>query len=523
MHPRDFAARNPDKPAVVMTGSGTVVTHAALSSAANRGAQLFRSLGLRPGDGIAICLENQARYFELCWAAHNAGLYYTPISTRLKAGEIAYILVDCGARVLITSAAMRESVRDLPLRLADGRRYFMLDGCERGFEPYEAAVAAMPDVPVDECGQGVPMMYSSGTTGQPKGIRPPLPTEAVDALAPLPAKLRELYGFDEDTVYLSTAPLYHAAPLKFNLAVQACGGTSIVMERFDAEASLRALEQFRVTHSQWVPTMFIRMLKLPIAIQRGFDLSRHRIAIHSAAPCPVEVKRKMLAWWGPIVHEYYSGSESIGLCAITSDEWLRHEGSVGRPVRGILHIVGEDGREVPTGTPGLIYFESQATLRYHNDPEKTARAHHERGWATMGDIGYVDAEGYLYLTDRRDYVIISGGVNIYPQESENLLEEHPKVADVAVFGVPSEEFGEEVKAVVVPQDLTLAGPELAEELIEYCRSRLSTIKCPKSIDFETELPREPTGKLLKKPLRQRYWDEAAAGKRTEAKVRGAGR
>jgi acyl-CoA synthetase (AMP-forming)/AMP-acid ligase II len=391
----------------------------------------------------------------------------------------------------------------------------IVDGCAPGFDRYETAIATMPARPIDdEAGQGVPMMYSSGTTGQPKGIRPPPPGAGVLELAALPAKLRELYGFDPDTVYLSTAPLYHAAPLKFNLAVQACGGTSIVMEKFDAAEALEAIERYEVTHSQWVPTMFIRLLKLADDVRRSHDLTSHRMAIHSAAPCPIDVKQAMFDWWGPIVYEYYSGSESIGLCAISPAEWLTHRGSVGKPVRGALHVVGDDGRELPPGETGLVYFETAGPLRYHNDPEKTARAHNERGWATMGDIGHVDADGYLYLTDRRDYVIISGGVNIYPQECENLLETHPKVADAAVFGVPNEEFGEEVKAVVVPQDPLDAGPELARELIDFCRSRLSTIKCPKSIDFESTLPREPTGKLVKKPLRQRYWDaakEAAAG------------
>jgi len=513
MHPRDIAEREPDKPAVVMTGSGAVVTFAELARGANRASHLFRSLGLVAGDGIAFCLENHPRYFELCWAAHNAGLYFTPVSSRLKADEIAYILEDCSARVFVTSQGVSAAVGDLSEHVPRRCAPFMIDGASHGFASYERAVVGQPDSPVDEAGQGAPMMYSSGTTGRPKGVKPPLPVERVDQLAPLAAKLRELFGFDADVKYLSTAPLYHAAPLKFNLAVQACGGTSVVMEKFDPEQALSSIERCRVTHSQWVPTMFIRMLKLPEDVRRRHDLSSHRVAIHSAAPCPIEVKERMLEWWGPIVHEYYSGSESIGLCAITPEEWLRHKGSVGRPVRGALHIVGEDGREVPPGATGLVYFESATPLRYHNDPDKTARAHNDRGWATMGDIGHVDRDGYLYLTDRRDYVIISGGVNIYPQECENLLETHPKVADVAIFGVPNEEFGEEVKAVVVAQDPASAGPGLERELIDFCRSRISTIKCPKSVDFAHELPREPTGKLLKKQLRDRY-RAAASGPRS---------
>lgn len=508
MHPRDMAGLEPDKPAVILAATGAIVSFGELSIRANRGAQLFRALGLRPGEGIALCLENHPRYFELCWAAHNAGLYYTPISARLKAGEIGYILEDCDARVFVISAAVAASVGDLGSLVPAGCACFMIDGDAAGFASWEQAIAGQPDSPVSDAGQGVPMMYSSGTTGRPKGIRPPLPAERVDQLAPLPAKLAELYGFDTQVVYLSTAPLYHAAPLKFNLAVQARGGTSVVLEKFDPEQALACIERYRVTHSQWVPTMFIRLLRLPDAVRRRYDLASHRLAVHSAAPCPVEIKEQMLEWWGPIVHEYYSGSESIGLCAITPGEWLLHKGSVGRPVRGALHVVGEDGRETRPGTPGLVYFETATPLRYHNDPEKTARAHNERGWATMGDIGYVDEDGYLYLTDRRDYVIISGGVNIYPQECEQLLGTHPEVADVAIFGVPNEEFGEEVKAVVIARDPAAAGPALAQRLLDFCRRHLSTIKCPKTVDFVPDLPREPTGKLMKVQLRQQYRDAA---------------
>jgi acyl-CoA synthetase (AMP-forming)/AMP-acid ligase II len=505
MHPREVAARTPGKAAIVMAGSSLVVTFSELNQRANRAAQLFRSLGLRPGDGIAICLENHPCYFELCWGAHNAGLYYTPISSRLKTHEIAFIVGDCGARALFTSIALSGVVGALPAQLPVECAAFVLDGQLAGFRAYDDATALLPAAAVEESTQGAAMMYSSGTTGLPKGIRPPLPVQAVTELAPLPIKLRELYGFDEQTVYLSPAPLYHAAPLKFNLCVQACGGTCVVMEKFDASTALECIERYRVTHSQWVPTMFIRMLKLPDEVRQRHDLNSQRTAIHAAAPCPVEVKERMLAWWGPIIHEYYSGSESIGMCAIAPQEWLQRKGSVGRAVRGVVHILNEQGNEAPPGTDGLVYFETATPLCYHNDPGKTAQAHNERGWATIGDIGHVDADGYLYLTDRRDFVIISGGVNIYPQEAENLLDTHPKIQDVAVFGVPNSEYGEEVKAVVVLQDPNEASPQLASELIEYCRARLSTIKCPKSVEFASELPREPTGKLLKKQLRQRYW------------------
>ena len=506
MHPRLVAAQTPDKAAIVMSGSGRVVSYRQLVEGSNRAAQLLRSLGLKTGDVIAICMENHPGYFELCWAAHNAGLYYTPVSSPLKSNEIAYILRDCDARALFASVSLGPLLAELPALLDSGCHAFVLGGNAPGFRRYEVAVAALPDVPVDEAAQGAAMMYSSGTTGLPKGIKPPLPVEPVEALTALPIKLRELYGFDTRTVFLSPAPLYHAAPLKFCLAVQANGGTTVIMEKFDAEQALASIAKYRVTHSQWVPTMFIRMLKLSDSVRAAYDLSSHVLAVHSAAPCPVEIKEKMLAWWGPIIHEYYSGSESIGMCAIAPQEWLQRKGSVGRAARGIVHILDEQGVELAPGVVGLVYFETATVLRYHRDPDKTARAHNDKGWATIGDIGYLDGDGYLFLTDRRDFVIISGGVNIYPQEAENLLESHPKVADAAVFGVPNKEFGEEVKAVVVPTSASEVGPDLERELIDYCRRRLSNIKCPKSIDFAATLPREPTGKLMKRPLRQKYWD-----------------
>ena len=507
MHPRETAAQNPEKRAIVLEPSGAAVTYGELAERSNRAAQLFRSLGLRVGDGIAICMENHPRYFELCWAAHNAGLYYTPISSRLRASEVAYIVRDCGARVLFMSGALAEIAAELPGDLLAGLRCYMMDGTSERFASYETAIAAMPDAALNDEVQGAAMVYSSGTTGAPKGVKLPLSGLRPDQTGPLATKLIELYGFGGDTVYLSTAPLYHAAPLKFSMAVLAAGGTSIVLEKFDPEGALRCIAEHGVTHSQWVPTMFIRMLRLPEATRNRYTLATHRLAIHAAAPCPVDVKEQMLAWWGPIVHEYYGGSESIGMCAITPEEWLWHKGSVGRAVRGELHILDEQGTELPPHHTGTVYFANGGQFLYHNDPAKTARAHNDKGWATFGDIGHVDEEGYLYLTDRRDYVINSGGVNIYPQEAENLLCLHAKVADVAVFGVPNEEFGEEVKAVVVPRSMDDAGPSLAQELIEHCRRHLSSIKCPRTIDFAPDLPREPTGKLFKRQIRDRYWTE----------------
>jgi acyl-CoA synthetase (AMP-forming)/AMP-acid ligase II len=516
--------RDAAKAAIIMAGSGERVSFATLVANTNRAAQLLRSLGLKAGDCIAICMENNSRYFELCWAAHNAGLYYTPISSRLKSSEVAYIVADCGARVLFASSSLREVAVAALQAQRNTVAGFMIcgastDSAGAGFTSYEQALALLPAAPpgelTHESVQGTTMMYSSGTTGAPKGIKPPLSELPVEQLAALPLRLRELYGFDAGTVYLSPAPLYHAAPLKFCLAVLAAGGTVVVMEKFDAEHALRCIQEHRITHSQWVPTMFSRLLKLPDEVRQRYKLSSQRLAIHSAAPCSIEIKEQMLQWWGPIVHEYYSGSESIGMCAIGPEEWLLRKGSVGKAARGIPHVLGESGEELPPGSTGLIYFETATTLRYHNDPQKTARAHNDKGWATMGDVGYIDADGYIYLTDRRDFVIISGGVNIYPQEGEAVLAAHPSVSDVAMFGVPNEDFGEEVKAVVVPQQLADAGPGLEKELIDFCRGRLSSIKCPRTIDFVSELPREPTGKLLKKQLRQRYWDEAKIMKAPE--------
>jgi long-chain acyl-CoA synthetase len=310
---------------------------------------------------------------------------------------------------------------------------------------------------------------------------------------------------DENTIYLSPAPLYHAAPLRFNMSVMRLGGTSVIMEHFDAEEFLRLVGQYKATHTQLVPTMFVRFLKLPDAVRLKYDVSSLRCAIHAAAPCPIPVKEKMIEWWGPIIWEYYGGTEGNGLTICNSAEWMAHKGTVGRAVVGTLRICDEDGNELPAGEPGTVYFADGRPFEYHNDPKKTAESRHAQGWTTLGDVGYVDGDGFLHLTDRKAFMIISGGVNIYPQEAENLLINHPRVMDCAVFGVPNADFGEEVKAVVQPRDMAEAGPTLAEELLAYCRQHLSALKCPRSIDFEAELPRHPTGKLYKRLLRDRYW------------------
>jgi long-chain acyl-CoA synthetase len=501
----DHARLTPDKPAYIMASSGVVVTYAELEAASNRCAHLLRRLGLEPGDGIAIYLENHPRFLEMCWAATRAGLYYTTISTHLTASEVDYIVGDCRARVFLTSAARAEVAGGLLALLPGVEHRFMVDGAIDGYESFETAVAGLPATPIADEVQGADMLYSSGTTGRPKGIKRVLHGAPFGERESAFVLIAGLYGLDRDAVYLSPAPLYHAAPLRFNMTLIGLGATSVIMERFDAEDSLRLIARHAVTHSQWVPTMFVRMLKLPEAARRAHDLSSHRVAVHAAAPCPVQVKDAMIAWWGPILHEYYAGTEGNGYCAITSPEWLQRKGSVGKALIGTVRITDDAGTELAPGEPGTIYFADGRAFEYHNDPEQTARAYNARGWSTLGDIGYVDTDGFLYLTDRKAHTIISGGVNIYPQEIENLLVTHPRVLDVAVIGVPSEEFGEEVKAVVQPIDEHWAGPELAHELLDFCRGQLADLKIPRSVDFVDELPRQPTGKLYKRLLKDRYW------------------
>ncbi len=510
MHPGAHAATHPEKAAFTMSpprdaGAGETVTYRELDAASNRFAHALRRFCLRLGDGIALCLENHARYYEIVWGAQRAGLYYTAVSTRLTAGELEYILNDCGAKVFVTShalAGLAEAVRD---RIPNVVHKLMVGGTIPGYASFEATIADEPPTPIADEREGADLLYSSGTTGRPKGVKFPLRGDALGTPTPLVALATALYAMGPETRYLSPAPLYHAAPLRFNLAVQRLGGTSIIMEHFDAEEFLHLVERHRITHTQVVPTMFVRLLKLPEEVRRRYDVSSLTHVIHAAAPCPIPVKEQMIAWWGPIIHEYYGGTEGNGLCALNSAEWLAHKGSVGRALLGKIKILDDDGRELPTGEPGAIYFASGSTFEYLHDEEKTRASRRPDGASTIGDIGYVDADGYLYLTDRKANMIISGGVNVYPQEAENLLVTHPKVQDVAVFGVPNEDFGEEVKAVVQPMDMRDAGPALAEELIAFCRQHLSPIKCPRSVDFEAELPRHPTGKLYKRLLRDRYW------------------
>ncbi|MEU2125412.1 acyl-CoA synthetase [Nocardia niwae] len=509
MYPGAHVDRFPDKPAIIRVETGEGLTYRELEENSVRLARHLYDAGLRKGEHVALLSGNDPKIYEVYWAALRTGLYITAVNRHLSPSEIAYIVNDCGATALIVSAGLADAAEQIVAQTPAVDIRLAFDGPVQGYRSYEDARAAASPEPLPDQPRGADMLYSSGTTGRPKGIEQPLPDRQVgDAPGDTyTAIFGPLYGFDTDTVYLSPAPLYHAAPLRFGGVVHALGGTLVIMEKFDAEQALAAIERYRVTHSQWVPTMFVRMLKLDETARARYDVSSLRVAVHAAAPCPVDVKRAMIDWWGPILHEYYASTEANGATFIDSEQWLRKPGSVGTAGLGTIRVCGDDGAELPTGEIGTIYFERDAApFAYHNDPEKTAEAVHpdHPAWTTTGDIGYVDEDGYLFLTDRKAFMIISGGVNIYPQEVEDALALHPAALDVAVIGVPDEEMGESVKAVVQPAPGVEPGPDLAAELRDYLRDRIAHYKVPRSFDFADDLPRTPTGKLVKGKLRQRY-------------------
>ena len=513
MYTGEYAKRHPEKPAIIMASSGETVTYAELEARSNRLAHLLRSLGLARLDHYAIFMENNSRYIEACGAGERSGLYYTCVNSDLTAGELAYIVNNSESRVLITSVEKLGLAREALETCPKVELCLVADGSGEGERiiGLDEATAAMPSCPISDESIGAPMLYTSGTTGRPKGVFRQLPHQTPAKPLPVAAFLRGLYRYREGMIYLSPAPLYHAAPLgAVNLTIRT-GGAAIIMERFDPERYLALVQTYRVTHSQLVPTMFARMLRLPEATRLRRDLSSLEVAFHAAAPCPVPVKEAMIDWWGPIIHEYYGATEGVGFTACTSEEWLARKGTVGKAVFGDLHILDDAFQPCPPGTPGRIWFKPPSPFEYFKDPQKTLESRSpDAALSTVGDIGYVDEAGWLHLTDRASFTIISGGVALYPQECENLLVTHPKVADAAVFGVPNDDLGEEVKAVVQPMPGVAPGPGLAEELIAFLSRSLSRQKLPRSIDFEAELPRQPTGKLYKRLLRDRYWSKEAA-------------
>ena len=514
MYPGHWAKVFPDKPAVIDVASGATRTYRELNDRSNRLAQLMWRRGLRRGDHVSIFMENNPVYFDVVWAALRSGLYLTTVNRYLTAEEAGYIVDNSESKVLVTSQALTEIATEIPQHAPNCHTWLMADGAADGYEHLEDALATAPAEPLAEEPAGSFMLYSSGTTGRPKGILRPLPEGSIaEDNSPVGGLQQALWGFDENAVYLSPAPLYHSAPIGFCQAVQALGGTVVMLRRFDPVQCLQAIEDHQVSHSQWVPTMFTRMLKLPEEERSGFDLSSHKVAIHAAAPCPPGVKRQMFDWWGPIIYEYYGGTELNGFTHCGPDEWLARPGTVGRSLLGVIHICDEAGVELPNGEPGIVYFELPAMpFEYLKDPQKTKDVQHPEhpNWSSLGDVGYVDDDGYLYLTDRATFMIISGGVNIYPQEIEDAMVMHPKVADVAVIGVPNEEMGEEVKAVVQLADDVEPSSGLEAELIGYAREHIAHYKCPRSVDFRDELPRLPTGKLYKRLLKDEYWGKTGS-------------
>ncbi|MGW0036714.1 acyl-CoA synthetase [Gordonia sp. NPDC003376] len=507
MYPGTIARSHPDHPAVIIAETGQTLTFGQLDDRSRNLAAALVDAGLQRGDVVALLSDNAAEVFETFWATQRSGMYLTAVNWHLTADEAAYIVNDSGAKALIASGQLAD-LGHAVAELAPAARVRAAFGPPiEGFVDYEDFVGASSGT-LDAQPAGSVMLYSSGTTGKPKGIKPPLPDRAVDEPGdPYIAMFQHLYGFDETDIYYSPAPVYHTAPLRWGGIIHALGGTVVMAQRFDPEESLRHIEKYRVTAAQMVPTMFIRMLKLDPEVRSRHDLSSLTELVHAAAPCPPEVKRQMIDWVGPIVDEYYSSTEANGVTFINSQEWLEHEGSVGRPGLGVIHICDDHGAELPVGEIGSIYFEREVLpFTYHGDPDKTAEAQHpdHPTWTAAGDIGYVDDEGYLYLTDRKSFMIISGGVNIYPQEIENLLALHPAVDDIAVIGVPDPEMGEQVKAVVKVSEGIDPSDALAAELIAYVRERMSHYKAPKSVDFVDDLPRTPTGKLVKGKLKSRY-------------------
>lgn len=502
--PWDVARTRPDHPAIIFADTGARRSYGEMMANANRLAHRLVADGLAPGDCVAILMENRPEFLEAVWAAKQLGVYYVCLPAGVTPPDAAYMLANSGTRILITS----DTITAAPEILARSDRLraaYMAGVPQPGFAGFDAAMQGQPDSMVEGRHRGISMLYSSGTTGRPKGIRHPLEPVSPHIAPPRHAYLKPAYDYGPHTVFLNPGPFYHTAPLRMMLHVQREGGTAIAFSRFDAETVLRAIQKHRATNGMFVPTMFVRMLNLPQAVRDSVDVSSMRFALHGAAPIAPSVKRQMLDWWGDCICEMYGGTESIGTTVITAQEWRRKPGSVGRPSPGTrIRIEAPDGSECPPGQAGLVLLTQGKRFEYHGDPDKTAEATRPGGWGTLGDIGYLDGDGYLFLTDRASNLIISGGVNIYPQEAENVLAAHPAVAEAAVIGIPDAEYGERVHALVVPRPGARPDPA---ELIAFCRAEIGSIKSPRSVEFTGSLPRNALGKILKTDLRRRYAPE----------------
>lgn len=498
------ANKTPEATACILANRSEETSYRALEAATNQIAHLFRSLGLSIGDGIVVMCQNHMRYFELFWAAHRAGLYFTPISWHATAEEARYIIENSEAKAFIASSRFKDVAKDVQKSIGGDLSFLSVLGDVESFTPLEDLAVSHSTTPIADETAGREMLYTSGTTGRPKGVKFPLTGKPIEDTAPDDLSyIAEGYG--PGAVVLAPGPLYHASPLMSSRAMHRFGGAVLIIDKFDAEETLRYIEQYQVTHLICVPTHFVRMLKLPDEVRKKYDVSSVTLIMHTGAPCPVETKYAMIDWFGPIIVEFYGGTERVGGALIRSEEWLAHPGSIGRSVMGAAYVVDEETwQPLPTGETGVIYFDTGEEFVYHGDQDKTNAMHSPQGWRTLGDIGRMDEEGYIYLTDRKSNMIISGGVNVYPQEAESRLITHPKVADVAVFGIPNEAFGEEVKAVVQPATGVAAGADLEVELIAYCKEVLAGFKCPRSIDFDPHLPRQDNGKLYKQALKARY-------------------
>ncbi|SCW78021.1 Acyl-CoA synthetase (AMP-forming)/AMP-acid ligase II [Sphingobium faniae] len=510
-HPSEVARDHPGKAAIIMADSGATVDYATLVAQANRVGHLFEKAGVKEGETVAFLLGNSTRYPELIWGAKDSGIRYVCISTHLNPDDAAYIVRDSGAKLLVADHGLKDLSQLVVERLENKPVLYMLGGSTCDFADLDAILPTFPGHRIAGARRrGPSMLYSSGTTGRPKGVKTILPDAPPEEPPQRFAMLRAQYGLGDDSVFLNPGPFYHAAPNRFMMSVLRAGGTIVAFEKFAPEPVLRAIQDYRVTHGFFVPTMFGRMSALPDDIRCQVDTGSLRHAIHAAAPCSIALKRRMIEWWGPVIDELYAGTEAFGHSFINSAEWLDHPGSVGRPAANCrIKIVDEQGRALAPGQVGRIMMSNGLRISYHDDAAKSDLLYDDDGFASLGDIGYLDEAGFLYLTDRESHMIIVGGVNIYPQEVENILIEHELIEDVAVIGVPDEDMGEQVRAVVQLRAGIGRQPGMEQEIIQFCRNRLSLYKCPKSVDFMEQLPRSPMGKLLKRELRQRYWADRA--------------